>query len=115
KKLTGRTITQIYQDTNNELKSLWEQQLQGLRITPYQLLVKRDTEDYTDYNYPKPTQDGVIVLKSGIGTPPQFVKIDAQGHEDIICTPVGIASQERFSIAQDRICWIQFKDGHPLD
>src|SRR5690606_10956581 len=21
----------------------------------------------------------------------------------------------RFSIAQDRICWIQFKDGHPLD
>jgi hypothetical protein len=115
KKLTGKSIIRIYQDANNELKKLWEQQLQGLRITPYQPIAERITDDYTDYNYPQPTQDGVIVLKSGIDTPTQFVKIDAQGHEDIICTPVGIAPQERFSVAKDQICWIWYQDGYPVD
>ncbi len=115
KKLTGRTLTQIYRDANNELKGLWEHQLQGLRITTYQSIAKRDSEDYTDYNYPQPTQGGVIVLKSGIDIPTQFIKIDAQGHEDIICIPVAITPHERFSIAQDQICWIRDKDGHSLD
>lgn len=115
KKLTGRTIPQIYQDANNELKGLWEQQLQGLRLTPYQSIAKRDTADYTDYNYPQPTQDGVVVLKSGIDIPTQFIKIDVQGHEDIICIPVDITPHERFSIAQDQLCWIRYKEGIPFD
>jgi hypothetical protein len=33
KKVTGKSLLEIYQDTNQELKELWEQQLQGLKLT----------------------------------------------------------------------------------
>lgn len=115
KKLTGKTVTQVYEEANEELTGLWKQQLEGLRITPFQSIAQRGGQDYIDYNCPQPTQDGVVVLKSGMGIPAQFIKIDAQGHEDVLCIPVDITPHERFSVAQDQLCWIRYKDGYPFN
>ncbi len=110
KQLTNKTITEIYQEANEELKGLWKQQLNELKLTPKQLTSKRDTEDYTDYTYPQSTQGGIIVLKSGIGTRPQLVKIDKKGKEHIICAPAAVEPAEKFSTVQDKIIWITYEE-----
>lgn len=106
KKLTGMSVTEVYEDMQLELKTLWERQLEGLHITPTTPLAKRVNETYTDYSYPQATTDGVIALKSGLGTPPQFVKIDAAGKEQVICTPFGLDPSIPFSVAGDTIIWL---------
>ncbi|OJW67355.1 MAG: hypothetical protein BGO68_04210 [Candidatus Amoebophilus sp. 36-38] len=107
KKLTGRFPAQIYRDANVELKQLWTNQLKGLKITSAQPIHHRTSEDYTDYRYPQSNQEGIIVLKSGISTPPQFVKIDDQAQEHIICTPTSLNSDTKFSVAKNKLVWIE--------
>jgi hypothetical protein len=106
-KLTGMSVSKVYEAMQLELKALWEQQLEGLHITPTKAISKRVDETYTDYNYPQATKDGVIVLKSGMGTPPQFVKIDEAGKEHIICTPIGLDPSIPFSVVHDTIIWLR--------
>ncbi len=110
-KLTGMSVTEVYKAMQLELKALWDQQLEGLQITPTTPISKRVNETYTDYSYPQATKDGVIVLKSGLGTPPQFVKIDAAGKEHIICTPIGLNPSIPFSVADDTIIWLRNETG----
>lgn len=112
KKLTGKSIKQIYQDAHIELTSLWKQQLKGLNLTLTQPISARKTKDYTNYTYPQPLQEEVIVLKSGIAIPTQFVKIDGQGNETILCTPVGLTAEDSFSLAQGKVVWIRHESPH---
>jgi hypothetical protein len=106
KKLTGRTLTEIYEDTNAEIKTLWTNQLKGLKISSFHPLHSRESEDYTDYTYPQPTEEGIIVLKSGISTPSQFVEINEKAQENIICTPASLNEDAKFSITKNKIIWL---------
>lgn len=108
KKVTGRSLTQIYQDTNTELKALWTRQLEGLKITSYQAINNRDSEEYIDYSYPQLADSGIIVLKSGIGTPAQFVYIDEKGQEHKVFVPSSIDTSIKFSTAQNKIVWVEY-------
>lgn len=108
KKLTDKTIQQVYQDANEELKKLWEQQLQDLPITPHQSISTRTSKDYIDYAYPQFTTTGeVVILQAGIGTRARFVKIDKEGHEQILCTPATLDPTNKFSMAKDKLVWIE--------
>ncbi|MFN7094797.1 MAG: hypothetical protein ACK4M7_05475, partial [Burkholderiales bacterium] len=108
KKVTGKDLDEIYQDTNQELKALWTQQLKGLRITPVKPINQRNEHPtYTDYLYPKPWKKYMIALKQGLADAPQFVCIDAYGQENILLKPGYIQQQAGFSIAQDQLIWIE--------
>ncbi len=105
---TGRTPSQIYQDTNQELQDLWKKQLQGLKITPAQQINPRNNTDYTDYDYPQIEQKGnIMVLKSGIGTVPCFVLLDEHQQERKIFTPGYIDKGTNFSLAQGKVAWVE--------
>ncbi|MEL6413184.1 MAG: hypothetical protein AAFQ08_03615, partial [Bacteroidota bacterium] len=80
KNVTGRTVTQLYEDTNAELKALWEKQLVGLQITPAQPIHTRSsTEEYVDYRYPHLDATGnCLVYRYGMGTVGHFASIDQQ-------------------------------------
>ena len=96
---TGKSLLKIYEEANQELKSLWQAQLQGLKLTPAQRLTKRRHTDCTDYTYPQLDEEGnVIALKSGIGTVTQFVRLDDQGRESLLLTPGVIKKEVGFSI-----------------
>jgi len=107
RKLTGRSLTQIYQDVNAELKVLWTKQLEGLKITSFHPIHTRNSEEYIDYKYPQPIQSGIIAIKSGIGTVTYFTYINETGKENHIFTPGPIDSDIRFSAAKDKIVWIE--------
>jgi hypothetical protein len=107
KKLIGKSLTQIYQDVNNELKGLWENQLKGLTITPFQPIHIRNSEDYIDYSYPQPTNQGMVVLQSGLGTITNFTYLSEDGVEEKIFTPGPIDVDIKFSVAKDKMVWIE--------
>jgi hypothetical protein len=108
KKITGKSLPKIYKEANQELKTLWQAQLSGLRITPATRLNTRNNADYTDYSFPQLGKDGeVIVLKSGIAMVPQFVSIDGKQCTRKVRTPGMIDVNIGFSIAQNKMIWVE--------
>lgn len=108
KQATGKSLLQIYEDANQELKGLWQKQLEGLQLTPATSMMTRSNETYTDYSYPQLDEAGqLIVLKSGLGTVAQFVLLDSQKQEHSILVPGKISKVAGFSVAQGQIVWIE--------
>ncbi len=108
KKNTGRSISQICKDMNQVLQTHWQKQLEGLELTETARLNPRNRADYIDYRYPQLDQKGhVIVLKSGIGTVTQFVALDRNKCPRKILIPGNIDANISFSVAQNRIVWIE--------
>jgi len=108
KNATGSNLSQIYEDTNQELKICWQKQLEGLKLTPAQRLTVRHNTDYTDYAYPQPDKGGsIVVLKSGIGTVARFVRLNGKQRVRKIFTPGCINQDVGFSVAQNKMVWVQ--------
>ncbi|XWN34828.1 MAG: hypothetical protein ROO73_04470 [Roseivirga sp.] len=108
RKTTGRSLTQIYKDTNEELKTLWQAQLQGLKTTPAQRINPRKNTDYTDYTGAQLDLQGhVIALKAGLGTATQFVVLDDHQQEYSLLVPGAIDSGAGFSVAQNQLVWVE--------
>jgi hypothetical protein len=108
KKITGRSISQIYKDMNQVLQTHWQKQLEGLELTETTRLNPRSRADYIDYRYPQLDQKGhVIALKSGIGTVTQFVALDRNKCSHKILIPGDIDAKISFSVAQNKIVWIE--------
>ncbi|MEM7055375.1 MAG: hypothetical protein AAF392_00585 [Bacteroidota bacterium] len=108
KKVTGRSLRKVYQDTNQELWDHWHGQLKDLKATPVQRLNARsDSAVYTDYSYPQVCEEGIIALKSGIATPAQFILLDTQQKERSIFTPGNIDQEVGFSVAQGKLVWVE--------
>jgi hypothetical protein len=105
--VTGKPLAEHYLNTNQELATLWTQQLHNLTITPVKQITLRGNQPiYTDYQYPQTWQDAIIVLKTGLSTVPQFVLINQQGQEKILLTPGNIYQPTGFSLAKDKMVWI---------
>jgi hypothetical protein len=107
KKLTGKTVEEIFQDANEELKTLWGKQLEGLQLTPFTKINRRTSGDYINYIHPHSTQDGIIVLKSGLAFHPHFIQVDSQGNEKKIINTLLDKTDVRFSMAQQTLYWIE--------
>lgn len=110
KKYTGKYVVKSYESMNKELDSLWRNQLKDLPITEANILNKRKSKVYTDYEFPQYLNDGsVIALKSGLGDIQTLVKIDKDGKESKIFT-LGIFSDNfTLSAAQNKVVWNEFE------
>jgi hypothetical protein len=108
KRTTGSRLRQIYEATNQELKACWQRQLRGLKFTQAKRLHTRSDTDYMDYAYPQLNKEGdIIVLKSGIGTVAQFVRLNGTQRAHKIFTPGCIDQGIGFSVAQNKIVWVE--------
>jgi len=108
KAVTHNTLSQIYEETNQTLKDYWQQQLEGLSLTQATSLHTRRTTDHTNYAYPQLDEQGdIVVLKSGIGTVAQFVKLDGKEHTQHLFTPGNIGERMGFSTAKNKIVWVE--------
>ena len=109
KRRTGKSLLQIHQEANRELKGLWQAQLKGLQVTPSTRLNRRcPTEVYTTYLYPQLDKEGnVVVLKSGMDMVEALVSLDRQGKERTLWTPGTIHKGVGISIAQNKIVWVE--------
>ncbi len=108
KHTTGSSLRQIYGATNQELKACWQRQLRGLKFTQAKRLHTRSNTDYMDYAHPQLNKEGnIIVLKSGIGTVAQFVRLNGKQRAHKIFTPGCIDQDIGFSVAQNKIVWVE--------
>lgn len=96
---------QLYKETFDTLKYLWQKQIDNINYTNYSYISGKESKYYTSYRYPQCVNDSIIVvLKSGIDQIEQFVTITARGHEKIIHTP-GYLSSDRISYRNNKIVW----------
>ena len=109
KKVTGQELTQVYQDANQELLGYWRGQLKDLKLSPATRIHAREEATYTDYLYPQPTEQGIIVLQAGIGTVAHFALIDEQQRIQKIFIPGYIDQSAGLSVAQGKLVWVECK------
>lgn len=106
--VTGKSMTQVYKEANEELKALWQGQIDGLITTPATSMVNRDDETYTDYSYPQTNSKGeIVVLKSGLGTAKQFVLLHQKQQETPLFIPGTVHKNVSFTMAQGQIVWTE--------
>jgi len=108
KKHTGQYVRKAYRDMNHELDSLWRGQLADLPLSNANILGKRKSKTFTEYEFPQYLSDGsVLALRSGIGDIQQFVRI-ADGQASVVFTPGIIANTGQLSVVNDQIVWNEF-------
>ena len=97
-----------YEETMDEIDSLFRKQVAGLKFTDVALLQNVDAAAWT-YNYdPQYMGDGkVVVLREGLEDIPHFVLIDPVTHaEEGLYTP-GQLNSGMFSSAGSKIAWTE--------
>ena len=83
-KVTGRNVSQIYNDTMLELKNLWQSQLDKLNITPGEI-ISPDNNIYTKYEQPYISdRNEIYCVKSGFADVPQIVKMTEKDENKIL-------------------------------
>ena len=108
KKVTGKSLSKIYKDANQDLLLQWQQQLAGLPLTAAQSLMTSKQADYVDYLYPQARGDGgIVALKSGIGTTTHFTLLRDLQKEQKLFTPGHIYQDAGFSLAQNKLVWVE--------
>ncbi|MHA7877758.1 MAG: hypothetical protein ACX93T_02410 [Bacteroidota bacterium] len=108
KQTTGKSLRQIYEASNQELKAHWQQQLKDLKLTQAIRLNTRSRKDYIDYTCPQLDKNGhLVVLKSGMGTVTQFISLDDKQRTKHLFTPGNIVQNIGFSTAKDKIVWVE--------
>lgn len=76
RKESGMNVMALYRDMAETLKEDWQEEIDGLQLTKFTRVNRRNTKAYTDYEYPQPLGDGSIVaLKTGIGDISTLVRI----------------------------------------
>ncbi|WP_243553054.1 hypothetical protein [Candidatus Cardinium sp. cBcalN2] len=76
KKVTKKSILDLYKDMNQALLLSWQKQLEGLKITPATQLTTKKSIDSVDYIAPFIDQLGnLIAWKTGMGLRPQLVQV----------------------------------------
>ncbi len=104
KKYAGVTSVQHYQNTFENLDSLWHRQGLQYQFTPSTLFT-RQNKLYTNYRYPAFANDTTLVaLKTGLREIPKVVWFDQYGNEQVLFTP-GIISANNFSAGGGKVVW----------
>jgi len=81
---TGSSLSTIYNECMNYLKSYWEKRLKKTQITPANIITNIPEGTHTNYINPVPIDSTTIIaLKSGIGDPTRLVEIKT----DLISLP----------------------------
>ncbi len=108
---TGLTATGLYNATMDDVKTLWQEQLATVDVTPAEQINHSD-RFLTHYLFPKPLADrSILVLKFGLADRYSLTRLSPDGEEKILHLP---ASPFLYppSAAADKIVWTEQRP-HP--
>lgn len=109
KRHTGEYIVGNYEMMMDELESIWSKQLEGLQLTPFESISRRQSNDFVDFSFPQVLQDGTIIaLKSGIGDVEQFVRFNEEGKSRRVFIPGLMNNTGMLSTAGNKVVWNEF-------
>lgn len=107
RKETGLSVTQLYDEMADNLAAEWEQELEGLVLTPFVKVNVRRKRAYTDYLYPQPLSDGsILAMKKGIGDIEQFVLL--RKGEEVVFTPGQMNDTGMLSAEGKTVVWNEY-------
>ena len=82
---TGRNVTGLYEETMNELRTLWQKQLEGLTLTPVRTIPTKPKAFWTNYFQAQSQPDGSIICqKYGMDDAPSLVRVRTDGREELL-------------------------------
>lgn len=109
KKHTGHYVVKNYEMMMDDLDSVWTKQLNGMDLSTFERVNRRNTKAFTDYSYPQVLDNGAIIaLKSGIGDIQQLVVINDNGEDEKIFVPGIVNESGMLSSAQNKVVWNEF-------
>lgn len=108
KKKIGRGAPRNYEETLDELETLWRKQIDGLRITDSRLLHKVNHKTWTYNLGPQYTGSGkIVVLRAGMEDIFQFVLIDPETGKEKKLIHLGQPNSTLYSVGGDKIVWTE--------
>ncbi|HIC74937.1 MAG TPA: hypothetical protein EYO92_07565, partial [Candidatus Marinimicrobia bacterium] len=110
KKMTGRTIRQLYGDTMDELTQIWARQSNDLQFNSFEVLSSELHDVKTDYDYPGYDKEGnLYALKNGLADVTSLVKLNEDGSEKAIVQIPSHASVFGVQIAAGKVIWTELQ------
>ncbi|SFH21612.1 TolB family protein [Pontibacter chinhatensis] len=109
RKHTGLSPEMLYQETMQELDSLWQQTDERINLTPARVVSKPGRTNYTNYRFAHYLPDGsVIALKDALDEIRTFYRITPDGEEEKLF-PYGVYTEDHimFSGAGELITWAE--------
>lgn len=111
RKETGLSVTKLYTEMADSLRSGWRKEIDALQLTTFKTLNnRRSGEGYMDYEYPQPQADGsIIALKSGIGQIATLIRIGPDGSEEdkFVIGPYNDAGM--LSAVNGKLVWNEYR------
>ena len=109
---TGKSLEEIYEESNKELLKLWQAQLKGLKMTTIEYLKISNKIEETGYYFPKKinidNNELCIAFNSGMDSEGYFVSIDKNGKEtEILKLTSNTPRYEGFSVSNNLIAWTE--------
>jgi len=110
-KSTGSKMPVLYQRMMSDLKLKWQNQIDAEQPTSFNSISKRESNIYTNYNYPQPIDGGgILVIKSGLDDIPQFVSVDASTGSETKEFELGPMNNPGFlSLAANTVVWTEYR------
>ncbi|KKK90230.1 hypothetical protein LCGC14_2725170, partial [marine sediment metagenome] len=105
KKETGKNVRQIYDETMDEMETLWKEQLDQVTITEARTVNTARKKVWTNYQYAQYTDDdSLIALKRGKADTPVLVRLYPDGREKKI---ISIKPLDHISYGGGKIAWAE--------
>ncbi len=109
KKHIGKNIKNIYNDTINDLYTIWSERLKDLNLTEKKRLNIKKKNIWTSYFSPRYEGNNIIVQKYGIDNVEQIIRIKPNGKEEKIInfTPIGSVFNN-LNLKTGKIIWSEY-------
>lgn len=121
KKVTGLSVTGLYDSMTAETKKLWQQQLDSVKETSARIIHHTPDKVFVNYKFPQYLPNGTIVAeKSGLETgsflaykssivdQSQFVLIDSNGKETKLKLSGVLDDNGVLSAAGNKVTWTEY-------
>jgi hypothetical protein len=110
KKHTGNYVVKTYNAMADSLVKIWRDQIETLDLTDFERLNNRNSEVYTNFQYPQAMEDGsIIAQKSGFSDIQKFIRIGPDGSETKLFTPGFQNNPGYISIGGNQIVWTEYQ------
>jgi hypothetical protein len=107
KLLPEKSFEKFYKHCMQELLSLWQERLNKIQPTPYEVKNPEKKWGWTNYHYPQMTRDGKIVaLKRGLSFIEEFVLLEGNKEEHLFY-PGSLNQEFPFKLRKDRIAFME--------
>ncbi len=106
---TGQNFDEFYVETTRELIKLWQEKLDKLQLSPFEVKSLSAKEDWVNYLFPQISSDGdILALKKGLSYIPQFVLVK-DGKEKTLFYPGMLNQEYPYKLRNDRFAFIEWE------